>query len=267
MKSRADVLFVLFLWGMCWPLVFSPEAQAHFGMMIPSSDIVETAKEGDLELKVMFAHPFEGVSLPMARPAVFGVFFNGKKDDLTDSLKSMDVKLYADEAPSPGWKTQYKIKRPGDYIFYVEPQPYWEPAEDCYIIHYTKVIVNAFGKEDGWAQEVGLKTEIIPLSRPFGLYSGNVFQGIIKVNGQPAPFTDVEVEYFNERGQYHAKKTPFVTQVVTSDANGIFTYAMPQEGWWGFAALSEDEKTLKYGDEDKSVEIGAVLWIKTYNME
>lgn len=27
----------------------------------------------------------------------------------------------------------------------MEPQPYWEPTEDCYIIHYTKAVVTAFG--------------------------------------------------------------------------------------------------------------------------
>lgn len=57
----------------------------------------------------------------------------------------------------------------------MEPKPYFEPAEDCYIIHYTKTVVSAFGLE-GWDRELGLKTEIVPLTRPFGLYAGNVFQ-------------------------------------------------------------------------------------------
>jgi cobalt/nickel transport protein len=42
---------------------------------------------------------------------------------------------------------------------------------------------------------------------------------------------------------------------------------MPKAGWWGFAALNEDREKIKYEEEEKSVEIGAVLWVKTYNME
>jgi len=49
-------------------------------------------------------------------------------------------------------------RTPGDYQFYVEPAPYREPAEDSYIVHYTKVIVNGFGKEEAWDREIGLKT-------------------------------------------------------------------------------------------------------------
>lgn len=69
----------------------------------------------------------------------------------------------------------------------MEPQPYWEPAEDCYIVHYTKAYVAAFGEEEGWDEPAGLKTEIVPLTRPFGNYAGNVFQGQVLLNGKPVP--------------------------------------------------------------------------------
>ena len=42
---------------------------------------------------------------------------------------------------------------------------------------------------------------------------------------------------------------------------------MPKAGWWGFAALNEDEEKIKHNGEEKSVEIGAVFWVKTYDME
>ena len=32
----------------------------------------------------------------------------------------------------------------------------------------------------------------------FGIqYAGNVFQGIVKLDGKPVPFAEVEVEYYN----------------------------------------------------------------------
>ena len=58
-----------------------------------------------------------------------------------------------------------------------------------------------------------------------------------------------------------------ITQVIKADGNGVFTYALPKAGWWGFAALNEDKATIKHKGEDKKVEIGAVIWVKVYDMK
>ena len=235
-------------------------ANAHFGMIIPSDDMITKDDSKTITLKVQFIHPMEGHYMDMAKPAQFGVLVQGKKIDLQNTLQEKKINdCYT-------WETNYQIKRPGDQIFYVEPQPYWEPAEDCFIIHYTKVIVNALGLEVGWDKEVGLKTEIIPLTRPYGLWAGNVFQGIVKVKGEVVPYTEIEVEYYNQDGKVKWPADPMITQVIKADQNGVFTYAMPKAGWWGFAALNEDEEKIKQNGEEKSVEIGAVLWVKTYDM-
>ena len=31
----------------------------------------------------------------------------------------------------------------------------------------------------------------------------------------------------------------FVTQLIKADGEGVFAYAMPRAGWWGFAAIDE----------------------------
>jgi len=235
--------------------------RGHFGMVMPSDDMVTQTDSKDIALKVMFIHPMEGDYMNMEKPAKFGVMVKGKETDLLATLKETKMKGLST------WETTYKIKSPGDHIFYVEPKPYWEPAEDCFIVHYTKVVVNSLGLEEGWDEEVGLKTEIVPLTRPYGLWTGNVFQGVVKVKGKPVPYAEVEVEYYNEDGKVKWPADPMITQVIKADGNGVFTYAMPRAGWWGFAALNEDEKKIKYEGEDKSVEIGAVLWVRTYDMK
>ncbi len=197
----------------------------------------------------------------MVRPKAFGVMVRGKKKNLLNTLQKNIIKSFTT------WIAKYTIKKPGDHIFYVEPQPYWEPAEESFIIHYTKVIVNALGMEEGWDQEIGLKTEIIPLTRPYGLWTGNVFQGIVKVDGKPVPYTEVEVEYYNEDGTVKAPAAPYITQVIKADSNGVFTYAMPKAGWWGFAALNTAEYKLTHNGKEYPVEIGAVLWVKTIDMK
>lgn len=238
------------------------KASAHFGAIIPSDDIISKEDNKTITLDVKFFHPMEGHYMEMVKPAQFGVMHIGKKVSLRKTLKEKKVKGFST------WEATYRIIRPGDYTFYVEPKPYWEPAEDCYIIHYTKVCVNALGLEEGWENEVGLETEIIPLTRPYGFWTGNIFTGVVKAKGKPVPYAQVEVEYYNEDAKIIPPADPYVTQVVKADKNGVFSYSMPKAGWWVFAALDEASWTIKGHDgKDKSIEIGAVYWVRTRDMK
>lgn len=241
----------------------------HFGVIIPSDEIVAGSESKEISLSVKFMHPMESVYLEMAKPKKFGVFHKGKSEDLTGSLVSAKAQGPCEGGSCTYWTTKYTIKHPGDYIFFVEPEPYWEPAEDKYIVHYTKVWVNALGMEEGWDANLNLPIEIIPLTRPYGLWTGNVFRGLVLVNGKPAPNLDVEVEYMNgsEGEKVAPPADPYITQVVKTDANGVFTYAMPKAGWWGFAALTEAPWKLKHDGQEKDVEIGGVVWVHVIDMK
>lgn len=246
------------------------QAEAHFGTIVVSDDIVSQKDNKKVALEVKFIHPMELHYMEMVKPERFGALHKGKTTDLLNTLKEAKGKSPDQTKDYTFWKTDFQIKRPGDYTFFVQPQPYWEPAEDLFIVHYTKVCVNAFGLEDGWDEPVGLETEIIPLTRPYGLWTGNLFTGQVLLNGKPVPYAEVEVEYLNESPDNISvvipPADPYVTQVVKADANGIFSYAMPKAGWWGFSALSEASWTLKHNGQEKGVEIGAVYWVKTRDM-
>jgi cobalt/nickel transport protein len=229
---------------------------AHFGMVIPSDNMVMQDDNRTISLALSFSHPMEMVGMELVKPKEFVVYSAGSKQDLADDLNPVQIMGH------PAWKLDYPIKRPGIYTFVMEPQPYWEPAEDVFIIHLTKTVVTAFGDDEGWDGELGLKTEIVPLSKPFGLYAGNVFQGVVKFNGKPVPYAEVEVEFYNRDQKAHAPTDYMITQTIKADQNGVFTYAAPEPGWWGFAALSEADFQLKTSSgEEKGVEIGAVLWV------
>jgi cobalt/nickel transport protein len=236
-------------------------ALAHFGMVIPSDQMVMQGENTDIKLDLMFWHPFEGIGMELVKPAKFAVVVNGKQQDLLSSLKSTKTKGHQT------WTATYKIKRPGVYMFYMEPQPYWEPGEDIFIIHYTKTVVTAFGDDEGWDEEIGLATEIVPLSKPYGLYAGNIFQGIVKLYGKPVPYAGVEVEYYNKDGKYSAPSDYMIAQTIKADKNGVFTYAAPRAGWWGFSALNTANTKIKHDGEDKEVELGAVIWVKFHDMK
>ena len=228
---------------------------AHFGMVIPTEPIV-TPEKRTIQLDISFSHPFEGIGMDMVKPAKFSVIKDGEKTDLLPGLQESKVMEHQ------AWKSDFQVKRPGVYHFVMEPTPYWEPTEDLSIIHYTKTIIPAFGSEDGWDQPVGLPTEIVPLLRPFGNYAGNSFSGQVLFGNKPVPGAEVEVEFYNKEHKFTAASDYHITQVVKADAEGIFSFTCPQPGWWGFAALSSANYTLKNPQgEEKAVELGAVLWV------
>jgi len=240
----------------CVFLCFAGPAAAHFGMAIPSASVVEDKKDATIDLTLSFSHPMEMAGMTMVRPKAVSVLLDGKAEDIAASLKPLKV------MDNDAWKLEYAIKKPGVYQFVMEPQPYWEPAEDCFIIHYTKTYVAAFGEEEGWDEPAGLKTEIVPLTRPFGNYAGNVFQGQVLLDGKPVPGAEVEVEYYNKDNAYAAPNEYIVTQVVKADANGVFTWGVPFAGWWGFAALNASDEKMNRDGQPKDVELGAVLWME-----
>ena len=256
--NQRTIMIMMILAGL---LSFPVSAHAHFGMLIPSDSMVMQEDNRTVRVQVSFSHPFEGIGMEMAKPRMCRVMVNGNMLDLKDLLKTASV------MGGTAWSLDYKIARPGVYTFLVEPEPYWEPAEDAFIVHYTKTVLTAFGDDEGWDQEIGLKTEILPLSKPYGLYAGNIFQGIVKLNGKPVPFAKVEVEYYNKDRQLTAPTEYMVTQTIKADANGLFSYAAPVAGWWGFAALNSADFTLKHDGEDKDVELGAVIWVQFHEIK
>jgi cobalt/nickel transport protein len=94
------------------------------------------------------------------------------------------------------------------------------------------------------------------------LYAGNLFQGIVYLNGNSIPYATVEVEYYNQHKTAQAPTEYMVTQTIKADQNGVFSYAVPRSGWWGFAALNSADFTMKTKNGvDKDVELGAVIWV------
>lgn len=229
-------------------------AFAHFGIVQPSHSTVFTKQDAALSFKLAFLHPMEQHGMNLEKPQAFTVYHDGTSENLLPALQESKV------LNKKAWTAKYTIKRPSVYQFVMQPTPYWEPSEDCFIIHYTKTVVAAFGEEEGWNEPTGVRTEIVPLTRPFANYASGVFQGQVLLDGKPAPHSFVEIEYYNEYNTKSAPNAYFVTQSVEADDNGVFTYVVPFAGWWGFAALNTAPETMDYKGKAKAIELGAVLW-------
>ncbi|MBC7907228.1 MAG: DUF4198 domain-containing protein [Rhodospirillaceae bacterium] len=235
-------------------------ASAHFLEIIPAADILPDNGDRIIRLQLAFTHPMErGPAMEMAAPVRFGVMAGGKTQDLTAQLALVK------RDGKTTFEANTKATAPGDYVFFVEPAPYWEAAEGKYIVQLAKVVVD-LGSGTGWDKMVGLPVEIEPLVRPYGLWTGSQFRGIVRKNGKPVPFAEMEVEWRND-GSVTAPSDPFVTQIIKTDATGQFSFTMPRAGWWGFAALTDGKPMPGPNGKPAPVELGAVMWVKTQDMK
>ncbi len=239
------------LWGL--PTL----ATAHFQLLIPSTELV--SEPTTLEFDIRFTHPMDGGPLMnMAPPVRFGVVVDGENRDLLSTLQPLlsgELTRYVARMP---------IDQPALYAFYLEPAPYFEPAEQKFITHYTKVIVDSMEAGEGWDRPLALPVEIVPLTRPFGLWTGSLFRGIVHHQSVPAPFVPVEIEFLNTRDLNLVAPAPaFVTQVVKTDAQGVFAATLPAPGWWGFAALVDGPERPGPDSQPVGHELGGLLWVRT----
>jgi len=96
------VMFILLL-GAAGP------ASAHFGMVIPSDQMVMGGEEKEITIELKFWHPFEDHGMELMKPARFGVVANGKEIDLLGTLQPTRT------GGRQTWMTRYRIMRPGVY--------------------------------------------------------------------------------------------------------------------------------------------------------
>lgn len=237
-------------------------AYCHFQVLVPSTECVTSGSSRTVDLDIVFTHPMEnGPVMNMAKPRRFGVLVRGETKDLSARLTPRTI------GSNTAYACRYTVTKPGDHVFFIEPAPYWEPAEQKMIVHYTKVVVDGMGRGGGWQEMIGFPVEIKPLTRPYGLWTGNSFRGIVLKKNKPVPFAEIEIEYLNDRKEITPPADSFVTQVITADIHGVFSYTMPRAGWWGFAALIEaDEQMANPAGKDVDVELGALMWVRTRDM-
>lgn len=264
-------LFLLFGVGI-FSLLTSIPALAHFQMIYTPESALNKAET--IPLKLVFTHPFEaGHTMDMGKPEQFFVVRKGKKNDLLETLKPITWTSLTNSGAA--YETSYKLRGMGDNIFCLVPSPYLEKEEGIYIQQISKMIVNTGGFPTDWDAEVGLAAEIVPLDKPYALWTGNVFRGIVKSNGKPAPYAEIEVEYMNhqplmdknafaKKAQVEAPQDAFVTMTIKANANGEFSFGIPRAGWWGFCALGVGPVKEHNG---KELSQDAVIWIQARDMK
>lgn len=229
-------------------------AHAHFVTLIPESD---TVRKPTVKVETLFTHPAEGYPAMHYQIEKSALFKNGKEYPLKWSVEYIPVQPGSDQKVEK-YVSKVRLHGPGIYQIVVWQKPYYEPAEGVYIKQIAKVYISAFGWEEGWDKPIGAKVEIVPLTRPFGIWEGNTFVGRVLKDGKPLKGARVEIEYYNTEGVKYPNETLY-TQVVKTDENGVFVYTLPWSGWWGFSVITEGGEYNGH-----PLELDGVLWIYAY---
>ena len=245
-------------------------ANAHYQMLYTEETALEMAEK--IKLNLVFTHPFSGAyTMNMNGVEEIYVINKKKKKDLTKDLKEV---VYKDiHSDGKGYELTYKARRMGDHLFVMTPKPYYDETTKNYIQQITKTIVNVAGVPSDWDTDLGLKAEIVPLTKPYAIWAGSSFTGIVKSDKKVVPYAEVEVKYLNRdintqtntlgKPQIKAPQNAFVNMVIKTNANGEFTFAIPKEGTWGFKAINIGT-TKEY--KGKKLEQDAVLWVQAKPM-
>jgi len=199
-------------------------------------------------------------------PEAFYVVHKTIKTDLKDTLKPI---TFTGKNGAKAYKSKYKAKKMGDHLFVMKPAPSFSKIEGVYLQMITKMVVNVAGKPTDWDKELGLDAEIIPLSKPYGVWAGSSFSGMVKASGIPVPFAEIEVELLNYEIDMKNNKTgksltnaphqSFKVIEIKANERGEFTFHIPREGWWSFNAKGVGHNK-KYKDRELSQD--AVFWVE-----
>jgi cobalt/nickel transport protein len=240
-------------------------ALARFGLIVPSDELIGQGASPTIGLRLGVYDPQGLLFQESARPKRFGVQHLGDETDLLPTLKP------AGEQNAAVWTAEFTAKSPGDYAFYAEYPPLWVAADEQFAVHLAKVCLGALGREEGWDEPVGLEAEIVPLVRPYGLWTGNLFSGQVLLGGEPAPYAAVEVTWFGTAAEtpaaLPAPAAAYRVQKLRTDASGIFHYAMPRAGWWGFAAVLDTERVLKHDGAEAPIGLVTSYWVMTRDLK
>ncbi|HOO32073.1 MAG TPA: DUF4198 domain-containing protein [Thermotogota bacterium] len=249
---------------------------AHFQMIYTPDVFLSEDESSKIDLELIFTHPGGGThdSIPepltmnMAQPTKFGVWNKGEFTELTDQLEKFT--FTHGERSADAYRMSYRCRGMGDFMFTLEPGAYYEASEGIYITQYSKIIVNRAGLPTDWAEETGMKAEIVPLNWPINLYAGTTFRGIVMMDGEPVANAEIEVEYLNKKAfkgafdddapilDFDGGESP--AMAFATNENGEFSFSFPWAGWWGFVALMEGEPI-----DGTDQEVGAAIFMKVEN--
>jgi cobalt/nickel transport protein len=238
-------------------------SNAHFNMLLPEHASV---KKGEtVTILYQWGHPFEHQLFDALRPERLSVQSpDGKQTDLLDSLEKTTVP--AGEGKSvTAYRLRFTPDSRGDYVFLLRTPPIWMEEEGEFFQDTVKMILHVQAQK-GWDVPAGAEFELVPLTRPYGLQAGMVYQAQLRFHppGSPVVFTPatkpIEIEHYNVAPPKELPSDEQVTRTARPDRSGAVTATLTEAGWWCLTAVRRGEPRAHEGKE-RPVQERTTLWV------
>ena len=242
-------------------LVCVPFAQAHYNMLLPDRHSVEKGKE--VTFTYQWGHPFEHQLFDAPKPAsVIVLSPGGKRTDLEKKLERASV-AGGDKKEITVYRYRFTPEERGDYVFVLTTPPIWMEDEQEFLQDTVRVVLHVQA-QNGWDQSVGDTLGLMPLTRPYGLQPGMVFQAQfhdhVKTEAKPIANALVEIERYHAAPPKEMPADEQITRAAKTDPNGVVTCTLSDPGWWCIAAQRDGEKKERDG-KTYPVRQRAIHWV------
>jgi cobalt/nickel transport protein len=249
-------------------------APAHYNMLLPDKHSVK--KDEAVTLTYQWGHPFEHQLFDAPAPEKLTVIApDGKATDLTKSLEKTTVPA-AEGKKVTAYQLKFTPDQRGDYVFVLETLPIWMEEEEEFFQDTVKTVLHVQAQK-GWdASPEEARTALTPLTRPYGLQPGMVFQvvassgvsarGADRMGDAPvlqAKKTLVEVERYNATPPKELPPDEHITRAVKTDPSGVATCTLTDAGWWAITAVHAPSRieNRKHDGKEYPVRRRATLWV------
>jgi cobalt/nickel transport protein len=227
-------------------------ADGHFHMLLPAAP---TAKRGEaVAVTCRWGHPFEHQLFDALVPQAWFVLApDGSKTDLLPLCsKDPDQKQTA-------FRARFTPRQRGDYTLIMRSPAVWM-AEDAEYLQDTVKVVLHVQAQKGWDVPAGQPFEMLPLTRPYGLRAGTVFQAQAVADGKPLAGALVEIERYNPSPPKLLPPDEQITHTAKADPNGVVTATLGEPGWWCLTAARPGGHKERAG-KSYPVRQRATIWV------
>jgi cobalt/nickel transport protein len=243
--------------------LFVPAAEAHYNMLFPEK---ASARKGEaVAVTYQWGHPFEHQLFDAPAPEKFVVVApDGKSTDLVKALEKRSVG--EGDKKVTVYRGSFTPQQRGDYLLVLQTPPIWM-KEDQEFLQDSVTTVLHVQAQNGWDQVADdLPLQLVPLTRPYGLQPGLVFQAQaqalgtgknpfenpllerpVERPGKPLARSLVEIEHYNPAPPKELPPDEQVTRTAKTDPNGVVTCTLTEPGWWCLTVQRDGGKKERDG--------------------
>jgi cobalt/nickel transport protein len=235
-------------------------AYAHFNMLMPQT---ASAKKGeDVVFTYQWGHPYEHELFDAPAPDSVQVLGPDGKTitDLTKALQK--ISLPAGEGKKvAAYQFHFTPEQRGDYVFLLRTPPIWMESDGEFLQDNVKVVLHVQAQK-GWDDAFRSEFELTPLTRPYGLEPGMVFQAALgaKVPVKPVAGALVEIEHYHAAPPKEIPADEYATRAAKTGPDGVVTATLTDPGWWCLAAAGAGGMK-EHNGESYPVKRRSIFWV------